>query len=489
MKHWITIILALGALLCAVALAPLVREDAGYVLIEFGQWTIESNVLVLLALLLLLMITVKLLFWLLSLPRRAATNLARRRLENGLLALAEGNWQQAEKALSKAAASRAAPVAGFLAAARAADGHGDDAEASAQRQQRYLSAADDGHARTRFLIQLSKARLLINKQQHARAVTLLQHCLHQRRRHRQALRMLADCYRELGQWAALRGLLPAMRKTGLLDRHGSADLERLSINNELAAAEDAEQLQKSWDSLLRSQRQHADIIATYARQALRFDFPRLSESVLIQALEHQPDGNLAELYARAHLEPLEKAVKRAQKWQRKHPDNASIQRLLGQLYLQDKKWGKARDHLQESLRLQADSSTYSMLGQLLQQQGDSDAAANCFYNALQLQDRQAEQASKSDASVSSQRQQLANVQLRPIYTERALTDDNAVSSATVEKKHSDGRDQGAEQTPNTSETTTPAATQQVDSDGAIGDISSVPADFQPAERGAKSNES
>jgi len=488
MKHWITIILALGALLCAVALAPLVRQDAGYVLIELGQWTIESNVLVLLALLLLLMITVKSVFWLLSLPRRAAANLARRRLENGLLALAEGNWQQAEKTLSKAAASRAAPVAGFLAAARAADGHGDDAEATAQRQQQYLSAADDGHARTRFLIQLSKARLLINKQQHARAVPLLQHCLQQRRRHRQALRMLADCYRELGQWAALRGLLPAMRKTGLLDRDGSADLERLSINNELAAAEDAEQLQKSWDSLLRSQRQHAAIIATYARQALRFDFPRLSESVLIQALERQPDGDLAELYARAHLEPLEKALQRAQKWQRKHPDNASIQRLLGQLYLQDKKWGKARDHLHESLRLQADSSTYSLLGQLLQQQDDSDAAANCFYNALQLQHSQAGQASKSDASAASQLQQLASVQLRPVYAERALTDDKAAATA-VENNHTDGRDQGAEQTSNTSDTTTPAATQQADSDGAIGDISSVPADFQPAERGAKSNES
>jgi HemY protein len=520
MRYWISIIVVIGALLCAVALAPLFRQDAGYVLIELGQWTIESNVLVLLGMLLLLMIALKLLFWFLSLPRLAAANLARRRLENGLLALAEGDWQQAEKSLSRAAGNSVAPVAGYLAAARAADGHDGEPKAIAQRQQGYLEAADDGHARTRFLIHLSKARLLINKGQYEQAIPLLQHCLKQRRRHRQALRMLAQCHRELGQWSLLRGLLPAMRKAGLLDRSSSADLERLSINNELASAEDAEQLQKSWDSLLRGQRQQVDSIAHYAQKALQFDFPRLAESVLIQALDREPDPVLADLYVRAHLEPVEKALQRAQKWQRKNPDDAGIQRLLGQLYLQDEKWGKARDHLQESLRLHRDAATYTVLGKLLQQQGDSDAAANCFFNALQLGTSVADQ---RQASPSAQKQ-LAPAPLRPLYSAKAIGAtapehriDAADSAGKEETQQSDSpparaatddhrrsaESTGANgnKTEQTRHDPPPHGTEQVpvkdlaetadtaDTDDAMGDVASVPADFQPSERGAKSKES
>ncbi|GAB4122544.1 MAG: hypothetical protein Tsb0027_19750 [Wenzhouxiangellaceae bacterium] len=516
MRHLISIIVVIGALLCAVALAPMFRQDAGYVLIELGQWTIESNVLVLLGLLLLLLLALKLLFWFLSLPRRAADNLARRRLENGLLALAEGDWQQAEKALSRAAGHSAAPVAGYLAAARAADGHDADTQAVTERQQQYLQAADDGHARTRFLIQLSKARLLINKGQHEQAIPLLQHCLKQRRRHRQALRMLAQCHRELGQWAALRALLPTMRKTGVLDRSGSDDLEQLSIHNELAAATDAEQLQQSWDALLRAQRQQPESIAVYAEQALRFDFPRLAEAVLIQALDRAPDPVLAGLYARAHLEPLDKALQRALRWQRKHPDDAAIQRLLGQLYLQDKKWGKARDHLQESLRLQADADTYAMLGNLLQQQGDSDAAANCFFNALQLGGTAAVSAAGASAGLSPRpltaqaARQATRLALRPLYPQRTLSAPAAGQQSTsagqtgTTAPESDRADvSGAKnrQAP----MAPPAADHAVrsepesesvkaynvdsDAEDVLGDLASVPADFQPAERGAKSKES
>jgi len=520
MRYWISIIVVIGALLCAVALAPMFRQDAGYVLIELGQWTIESNVLVLLSMLLLLMIALKLLFWFLSLPRRAAANLARRRLENGLLALAEGDWQQAEKSLSKAAGNSVAPVAGYLAAARAADGHDGESRDIAQRQQGYLEAADDGHARTRFLIHLSKARLLINKGQYEQAIPLLQHCLKQRRRHRQALRMLAQCHRELGQWSSLRGLLPAMRKTGLLDRSSSADLEQLSINNELASAEDAEQLQKSWDSLLRGQRQQVDNIARYAQQALRFDFPRLAESILIQALDREPHPVLADLYVQAHLEPVDKALQRAQKWQRKHPDDAGIQRLLGQLYLQDKKWGKARDHLQESLRLQSDAVTYTVLGKLLQQQGDSDAAANCFFNALQLGASTADQTQ----ATATAHQRLAPARLRPLYAAKAIGVTSPEQSTDAANSSGNQDTRGLAAPPGKAATNERrAATESVDStaskkqpgehvpaphgaeqalannvaetadttdiDDALGDVASVPADFQPAVRGEKSKES
>jgi HemY protein len=520
MRNWITIIVVIGALLCAVALAPMFAQDAGYVLIQLGSWTLESNVLVLIGLLLLIMLTLRLVTWFLSLPRRATQNLARRRLEKGLLALAEGDWRQAELALSKSAAGSDMQVASYLAAARAADGqeqHLDgDRTATAQRQQHYLQAADDGHAKTRFLIQLSKARLLINKNQHALAIPILQHCLKQRRRHPQALRMLAGCYRELGHWQALRALLPMLRKTGLLDRSSAADLERLSVINELQSAADADALQRSWDSLLRAQRQQPEIIASYAEQALHFDFPRLAEGVLIHALERQPHARLLTIYASCHIETTERALSRALQWQRQHPDDAGIQRLLGQLYLQAEKWGKARDYFQESLRLQADAATYTQLGKLLEQQGDSHAAANCYYNALQLTTSQAAAAVSNAGSTRP----LPAAQLRPIYPAPALSaatasvtslpadqypslqsgsgsspaqsslsqSNAAIPGAAKSSPKQSGPTQprpGTNQ-PDVADATSTARRRDTvisyhaDDDDAVGDMASVPADFRPA---------
>lgn len=387
MRWWLIFLIALVVLIAAAGLAPVFSNDPGYVLIQFGSWTVETTVVVIAAGMLLLFVLLKMLFWLVDAPRRAARNIARRRMENGLLALAEGNWSQAEKALQRSAEPSGLQRAGYLAAARAASSQTND-EGSELRQQQYLEAADNGQARTQFLLELSRARLHLTRNNFELAIPILKKLRRRRRHHPQVLKMLAHCYREQGQWSALGDMLPAMRKAKIIDQNGVHDIQILAATNELQNCETSESLQKTWEGLLRPLRIDPAVVTCYVERTLEFGFPRLAETALTTALDKQLDDRLLDLYPQCHTQNQdgnpEKALSQAEKWRRKHPDNAAVERVMGQLCLQQQLWGKARAHLQESLRLKPSRQTYQILGELLERQGEIEAALHCYHNALQL---------------------------------------------------------------------------------------------------------
>ncbi len=409
MRAWIIFLIALVVLIATAALAPVISNDPGYVLLQFGSWTVETTVVVIALAVLLLFVFFKILFWLLNAPRRAAQNLARRRMEHGLLALAEGNWSQAEKALQRSAEPSGLQRAGYLAAARAASSQTND-EASELRQQQYLEAADNGQSRTRFLLELSRARLYITRNKLALAIPILKQLRRRRRQHPQVLKMLAHCYREQGQWARFRELLPAMRKAKIIDRSGENDIHILAATSELQNAETSEVFQKTWESLLRPMRLEPAVVECYVKRALAFGLPRLADTALTSALDKKWDDQLMDLYPQCQPDNSEKALSQVEKWRRKYPDNAVIERVLGELCQKQRLWGKARAHLLESLRLKPAQKTYQILGELLERQGEIEAALRCYHNALQL-----------SQGLPVKHQQLIN--LGPSVEQPAITDE------------------------------------------------------------------
>jgi len=374
-------------LIAAAGLAPRLGEDPGYILIQFGSWTVETTVIVVVVGILIAFILLRIILWTLYAPARVANNLAKRRMERGLLALAEGNWSQAEKALHNVTAPDGLKRASYLAAASAASSQLDDEKAEI-RQQKYLLAADDGQPRTRFLLELSRARLHITRHHYAQAIPILEQLRKRKRQHPQLLKMLAHCYREQGHWLALREILPAMRKAKIIDQTSQDDIQLLAASNELETSTSSDQLQQTWEQLTKTLRTEPLVLGHYAQRALAFGTPRIAETSLIKALDKQLDNHLLDLYFQCQVESagshLDKALAQAEKWRYKQPDSAAVERLLGQICMQQQLWGKARSHLLESLHLQPQQQTFQMLGELLERQGELESALHCYHNALQL---------------------------------------------------------------------------------------------------------
>ena len=90
MKRGFLVLLVLLLLLAAGALAPMFKSDPGHVLINFGDWTVETSVLVLMTALVVLWFVIQIIGWLWRMPVETARRMREQRafnqLEKGLLA-------------------------------------------------------------------------------------------------------------------------------------------------------------------------------------------------------------------------------------------------------------------------------------------------------------------------------------------------------------------------------------------------------------------
>ncbi|MFW5927242.1 MAG: heme biosynthesis HemY N-terminal domain-containing protein [Wenzhouxiangella sp.] len=382
MKRLLLIVLVAAGLVAAALIAPVLLDDPGHVRIDIGRWRIEMSVLVMVAAVLAVWIGLSLLSGVLRLPgrmvRRSREQRSRRQLEQGFLALTEGDWHRAQRLLDRSLRHRKS-TAGYLAAARAAQGQGDDRE-----RDRLLRLADSRFGRRHFVTGLARARLLIGEGRLAEAVPVLE-ALHLRRpRHTGVLRLLLESYQDLDRWRDLRLLTPALRRAGVVDRDRAEELAALAAARELEAGSDIDSLERSWKELGRKLRRHRRVILAYARRSVDLGRPALAGKVLEQELGRELDDEFLRLYADCGDEQRPARISQCEKWLEQHPDHPGLQLALGLLYLDDRQYEKARECLEYAVRRQPGSEAYSALGRVLDRAGNLEAAAQCYRNALRL---------------------------------------------------------------------------------------------------------
>ncbi len=383
MKRSFLLLLILALLLLASALAPLLKSDPGHVLINFGDWTIETSVLVLASALLVLWFLIQLAVWIWRMPvvtaRKMREQRAFKQLEKGLLALTEGDWKGAEKALEKSASTQGRTTAHYLAAAEAADGQN-----AHERREYYLEQADSGGAKKRFLVELTRARMLLTSGSRAAALPILQDLYKRRRKHPQVLELLSRCYRELGEWDKLQSLIPVLSKAGVLDEEQSQLLQEEVSVNKLLSVSSGEDLQAAWKQLPRAMRQHTAVVDAFATQAAKLERSDLAEPLIVASLKNEWSPALVLRYGDPSVDDRIKRLKQCEKWLKQHPEDAGLHLAVGRLCAGERLWGKAREHMVKSLELEPTSLGYDAFGQLLERQGEMEPAMACFRNALRM---------------------------------------------------------------------------------------------------------
>jgi HemY protein len=383
MRRSFLLLLILALLLAAAGLAPIFKSDPGHVLINFGDWTIETSVLVLGTAVLILWLAVHVAVWFWRMPVETARRLREQRafkqLETGLLALTEGDWSAAEKALEKSASVQGRTTAHYLAAAQAADSQ--DAH---DRREYYLEQADSGGYKKRFLVELTRARMLLSNGNRAAALPVLQELYKRRRKHPQVLELLSRCYRELGEWDQLQAMIPSLRKAGILDDDQAQELQEQIAVNKLRSAADPDELQAAWKRLPRAMRHHFAVVDAFAVGAAKLERADLAEPVIIASLKNTWNPALVIRYGDLGAGDSSKRLKQCEKWLKQHPDDAGLHLALGRLCAGESLWGKAREHMVRSLELEPSSLGYDAFGQLLERQGELEPAMACFRNALRM---------------------------------------------------------------------------------------------------------
>ena len=383
MKNSFLILIAVVLALLAAAIAPLFKTDPGMVQIHFRGWTVETSVLVLILAVLALWLTVWVIIRIWKAPAETARRIRERRslaqLEKGLLALTEGDWSTAERALERSASSHGRTTARYLAAAEAADG-----QDAGDRAEWYLEQADTRNRKQKFLVDLTRARILVQNGNYTEAKDVLEELFKRRRKHPQVLEMLARCYRELGEWDVLLKLLPAMQKAKVIDEQKAEELRHIAAMGEIQRCRNRDDLEVGWRVLPRAMQKAPDVIRAFADQAIQIGSPELTEDVIRSSLKSEWSPMLLIPYGEPGPDDTTKRLKQCEKWLLSHPDDALLHLTLGRLCAREELWGKARHHMIRSLEIEPTVAGYDSLGQLLERKGELEVAMVCFRNALRL---------------------------------------------------------------------------------------------------------
>jgi HemY protein len=359
------------------------KSDPGLVQLHMFGWTVETSVLVLVLAVIVLWLAATLLVRLWRLPAETARRMGEQRalaqLEKGLLALTEGDWRTAERALEKSASAQGKTTARYLAAAQAADGRDDF-----DRADWYLEQAEGGGRKQRFIVALTRARILCGNSRYDEAVPLLEELQKRRKRHPQVLELLAECYRETGNWDGMQSILPALLKSGVVDEARAEELSLHAAVKKLRQCSDLDSLGLAWQGLSRPMKQIPEVVRTYADRAIELGGPELTEDVLRVSLKREWNSSLLIPYGDPGASDTAKRLKQCEKWLIAHPDDAMLHLALGRLCAGEELWGKAREHMIRSLELEPSVGGYDSLGQLLERLGELETAMACFRNALRM---------------------------------------------------------------------------------------------------------
>lgn len=385
--------LLLAVLFVAISLAIGLREDNGYVLMSWGDTTVEMS-LAMLVLLTGLVFTgawlvIRLLVGIWRLPaglaalrRRMRLKRARESLTRGLIEMSEGRWRDSEKSLTRHARHSDTPLPHYLMAARAAQMQG-----AHERRDNHLRLAYETTPAATVAVLLTQAELQLAHKQLERALATLTRLRELAPNHAFVLRLLAQLYETREDWHALHALLPEVRKRDAFEAPG---LEAVTTNvyrvmlADAAARKDAARAETLWNELPRPLRQIPDLVFHYA-EALRSDGrDDDAETLLRGVLRQRWDDRLALQYGLLRTKDASRQLGRAEAWLRERGDTPVLLLTCGRLCMRGSLWGKARSYLESSIASGPRPDTWHELARLLQHTGEPDRAAECTDKGLLL---------------------------------------------------------------------------------------------------------
>ena len=367
-----------------------VAKDPGYILLAHGKHTFETSLLVGVLVIILLACAG---YWLVVMLRRLLRlqwfrSNHNRLTTDGLIALAQGDWSNAEKLLAKAARGNDVPLINYLTAAQAAHEQGREDE-----RDNYLRLAHETTKGADAAVSLTKARLQYQSGHWEECLATLMKLSREPKSpsYPYVVKMLSKVYLELEDWESLRELLPAMKKHKLVSQDEFGRLARACYEGKLKRAlrgeTDADRqrnLKDAWHQVPKKFHTEPSLVKIYADALIAADAPVDAERVITDLLRKNWDDGLVQVYGRISGGGVEKQFLWCENLLKERPNNPMLLLTMGRLSLQRKDWEGAKGYFEASLRSRKSAQAYGELGRLLSHLGDHQASNEHFQSGLAL---------------------------------------------------------------------------------------------------------
>ncbi|MEZ6966284.1 MULTISPECIES: heme biosynthesis HemY N-terminal domain-containing protein [Aeromonas] len=383
----IRIIILVAVMVAGLMFGPEASGNKGYVLIALGNYTIESSVTSAVILAILFYGALLLVEWILGrvfgLRRKTLGwyGSRRRRKANqqtiaATLAMAEGQYSQAEKLLIKGASNSDTPLLNYLSAAKAAQARGDDA-----RRDQYLQKAQEENPKAELALTLTQTQLQIEQGQYDTALATLESVYALNPRHPMVLDQLRQVHQARQDWSALCDLIPVLHKVGKLTPKQEEDLLQQAWSGRLQqAAESLDTLKATWQELPRKLRLEPELLVRYGDMLCQLGADGEAATLWQEALRKQAMPQLLARLPRLKLDNYQPLLAQLQKMQ----GQPEVDTALAQLYLLSGQLDEAQKLLEQEVARAPSAAAYHALGQLMDKRRLTNKANEYYRQALAL---------------------------------------------------------------------------------------------------------
>jgi HemY protein len=388
----ILIIVAL-ALMLGAALIWAADFEPGFVLLQYGNWSLETSLVVFSAAFVLLLVAGYLVLRSLVLVKQSPAKLsawkqtqrhkrASQALTRGLITLEEGRWAEAERVLLRHAGNSETPLLHYLAAARAAQ-----KQAAPDRRDNYLRLAHETTEGADIAVGVVQAELQLSAGQKEQALATLQHLREVAPKHPYVLQLLQTLYQDMDQWQEVQSVLPDLRKRHVLETSEVRALDQEAAVGQLELAltrQEWSKMAQVWDKSPSRMRQTEVMLRPYVAGLIKQGEQEQALELIEQYLRKGWSDELVYQYGQIGQGDLLKRLAIAEKWLKDKKDNPWLLLTLGQLAKASELWTKAEEYLHASIEHGARGETYQALAEVQMAEGKHDAAADTYKTGLNL---------------------------------------------------------------------------------------------------------
>lgn len=386
-KLFVTLI----CLCAAIWIGFLIHRDAGYILIGYHGYTIETSLWIGIFLALLIWLTAHVLWWsvkktlgvghqLHQWSQHRQSKNAREKTYEGLRKLAEGEWPKAENLLSKSAEHSPSPLINHLGCAYAMQAQSLD-----EKRDHYLRQASESTPHDELAVGLTQAILQMNSQQLEQALATLNHLIHLYPKHRFTLKLLSETLQQLHDWESLESILPNLDRQNVLTSEQLADLTQSTYIGRLKQLEqqqDLNQIKQWWETLPRRWRDNEALIQQYALSLITLHDHQAAMNIIVMSLRRTWRPALLEVYRHIDAADSHQQLTVAENWLKQHTGQPELQLCVAELCLRNDLLARAEHLLNEYNHHAPSRVSYHLLGMVYKAMGHSEQAVVALEKAL-----------------------------------------------------------------------------------------------------------
>lgn len=380
-------------LLFSVAVVVAIEHDPGYLLISYGVYSVETSIWVGLVSFVVLFC---LIYGFFSFVRQVFNKSAalkswflgrgyrrsQKQTALGLISFIEGNWHDSRKILAKAAEKSETPLLNYLMAARASHELNDE-----KKMKEYLTKAEKSTTGSSIAVDLSQAEMQQTREQYEQSLATLTRLRRNAGKHPHVLRLLVKAYQGLNDSSALLEILPELKKFKIFTVDELIDLELSTSKSAISdVAKDREnatnKLLSLWKKFPKTVTRSSDVVIHYAQHLIVLNESQKAEKIIHEQLKRDWDNDLVNLYGRTAAEEGKKQLLQAENWLKERNNDPALYLCLGRLAMRESQWEKAKEYLENSLKLENSSEACSELGVLLSQLGEHEQSNEYFKKGL-----------------------------------------------------------------------------------------------------------